>query len=399
MNTYKGRHIFWIVIGGMFFLFSSCNNYSVSEKQEESFLKYYAVDIEDNTGTVVIQTSDGGFAILSNYENIDGQKDMLLIITDEFGRQKGSPVTIGTARLDDHGYSMIRVDNGYLISGSSAVADSIKGYLANISNDGTTLWQRNYSGYQEMEFRDAALAQDGNLIMTGYIKNDPGDEETILFKTSAEGDSMWIRIYRWPGHDDVGEAIIEYQQRYHILTTSTDVSNTRQSWIRMLNTDTDGKGITSYRIEKEYLSGKDIAKNAAGNLYILGNTQDPESISRIFLAELEVEWDGTFTTLKDSASIPDLESLYGESFVTVGEDALAVGGWQVKQNDNDILFLLVGNEYQVQIRKTYGAKGFQASQNIISTNFDQGFALTGSVDLAGGRTSMLLKIDSEGELR
>ena len=59
------------------------------------------------------------------------------------------------------------------------------------------------------------------------------------------------------------------------------------------------------------------------------------------------------------------------------------------------------NEFQFQDLKlkTYGSKGHQASQNIIYTDDVGGFALTGSVDLAGGRTSMLLKIDSDGELR
>ncbi|MCK4854817.1 MAG: hypothetical protein KAT31_11155, partial [Bacteroidales bacterium] len=62
-------------------------------------------------------------------------------------------------------------------------------------------------------------------------------------------------------------------------------------------------------------------------------------------------------------------------------------------------FLKVDNEFEDKMLKTYGSKGYQASQNIIYTVDVGGFALTGSVDLADGRTSMLLKIDSDGELR
>ena len=59
MNKYIGRHIFGIVLGGMICFISACNNDSVSEKQAESFLKYYAASTENNFGTVVIQTSTG----------------------------------------------------------------------------------------------------------------------------------------------------------------------------------------------------------------------------------------------------------------------------------------------------------------------------------------------------
>jgi hypothetical protein len=400
MNTYKVRHIFWILIGGMICLISSCNNFSVSEKQAETFLKYYAVDIEHNTGTVVIQTSDGGYAILGNYENPSGQKDIFVIFTDEFGRQKSDDLIVIGTEGDDHGYSMIRLGDGYLISGTSHNATQKWGYLVNISSDGRILWERNYSGYQELEFRDAYLAPDGHIIITGYGKNDPGDREVIIFKTSAEGDSIWMRQTLLTGSNDVGEAIIEYQNRYHILTTSRNVTNTSQSHIRMLNTNTDGRGPTRLDIQEDYLSGKDIVKNASGRMFILGNIEDPVSrISEIYLAELVLTGDGgAITNLDNSEIIPYSESLHATSFAPVGEEGLAIGGWQSIQNDNDILFLLVDNDFQNPKPMTYGSKFHQASHSIIYT-FDQGYALTGSVDLGGGRTSMLLKLDSDGQLR
>jgi len=401
MNRNFGRHIAWFVIGGMICFISACNNDSVSEMQAESFLKYYAAGTDNSTGTEVIQTSDG-YVILGNFENASTQKDIFIIFTDEYGRQKtGDPIVIGTD-LNDHGYSMIKLtDGGYLITGTSFNATEKQGYLVNISSDGTVLWEQNYSGYNELEFRSVYPASDGHIIITGYSKRNPGDDtEAIIVKTSATGDLMWLRSYNYAGRNDVGEAIIEDQNRYHVLTTSTAVIDTRLSRIRILNTNTNGGAPTSYELPKNYYSGKDITLNTAGNLYILGNVQDPVSReSSIFLAELELTWNGSITSLKDSATISYQESLHAESFAPVEQSGLVIGGWQVKPNDIDILLLQVSNDLQFEMLNTYGTKGSQTSQNIIYTGDDRGFALTGSVDLAGGTISMLLKVGSDGELK
>jgi hypothetical protein len=406
MNRYFGIYIFWIVISGMICLVSACNNDAVSEKQSESFLKYYAAGSFDNTGTEVIQTSDG-YAIMGNFDVSTGI-DIFIIFTDKFGRQKtGEPYIIGTD-LNDHGHSMIRLTDGtYLISGSSFNAAQKMGYLVNVSSDGTVLWEQNYSeGYNELEFRSAYLASDGNIIITGYSKRTAEDKDTeaIIGKTSVTGDLRWLRTIGLEDRNDVGEAIIEAPNRYHILTTSTDVSNMLLSYIRMYNTNTDGRGETNCTIETPFISGKDMVQNTAGNLYILGNHRYPSSTwSKIFLAELDFMADGVITHLKDSAIIPYDVSLHAESFALTDQNELAIGGWQTKTNDNDILFMkvvVVGADIKLLKLNTYGTpKGSQTSENIIYTADDEGFALTGSVDLAGGRTSMLLKIDSEGELR
>jgi hypothetical protein len=404
MNRNFGRHIVWFVIGGMICFISACNNDSVSEEQAESFLKYYAAGNDVNTtGTVVIQISDG-YAIMGNFENVSGQQKIFVVFTDEFGRQKTSePIEIGTD-LNDHGYSMIRLGDGYLISGTSFNTTTTQkwGYLVNISSEGRILWEQNYSGYQELVFRDAALASDGHIIITGHSKRTTEDDtEAIIVKTSATGDLMWLRSYNYAGRDDVGEAIIEDQGRYHVITTSTAVSNIRLSRIRILNTNTNGGAPTSYELQKNYYSGKDITLNTAGNMYILGNVQDPVVAreSNIFLAELELTWNGSITSLKDSATISYQESLHAESFAPVEQIGLAIGGWQIKPNDNDILLLRVNNEFEFEMLIPYGTKGSQTAQNIIYTGDDGGFALTGSVDLAGGTTSMLLKVGADGELK
>ena len=403
MNKHIGRHIFGIVLGGMICFISACNNDSVSEKQAESFLKYFAVDTYDNTGTTVIQTTSDGYIIMGNIEGAPtGQKDMFVVFIDEFGRQTGDPLVIGTDD-DDHGYSMIRLeDGGYIIAGTSYNTTQREGYLVNISSDGQRIiWDDTFDDYQELEFRDVYEANDGNLIMTGCARVNQGDKEVIICKVTTQGELQWIKL--WPGfnRNDVGVAIIEYDELYHILITSAEVNNIQESLIRVLTTDTDGRAPTNLAISENYLSGKDLTFNLAGQIYILANKQDPASrLTNIYLAELELKETsgGKLMDTVKSAIIPFDNSLHAESFALVEQNNLAIGGSQGPPNDNLILFLLVDNGFEISMLNTFGSKGSQTSKSIIYSK-DQGYALTGSVDLAGGKTSMLLKTSSNGELK
>ena len=83
---------------------------------------------------------------------------------------------------------------------------------------------------------------------------------------------------------------------------------------------------------------------------------------------------------------------------TTESGQLAICGWESIQNDYNIYFALVDNTFQITHRQTFGSKGYQAAHSVYFTN-DDGFSLTGSVDLGGGRTSMLLKLNGEGELQ
>ena len=405
MKRYRIGHIMATILGGMILLASACNNQSVSDQQAVSFLKYYAAGVDDNTGTKVIETSDG-YAILGNFSNVAGDKDIFVVFTDAFGRQRTAEIeTIGT-NLNDHGHHMIRLEGGgYLICGTSYTSDYRRGYLVNISNDGDVLWERNYGGYQELEFRHAALASDGNIIITGYSRENTGDlTGAIIYKVEPDGDSLWCKTYPLDRSNVVGEAIMEVEEgvsiRYLVLTTIRDEMDIRDSQIYMLNTNTRGAAQTSELIQEELLSGTDMVRTTAGRIFILGNKEDNVSReSSIFLGELELTTNGLITVLTNSSILTAPESQHASSFAPVEESGLAIGGWEVKPNDNDILFLQVDTDFNVGMRKTFGTKGHQSSQSIIYTSSDRGYALTGTVDLGGGRTSMLLKIDAEGELK
>ena len=395
--------ISWIIASILFFICFSCNNYSVSEKQAQSFLKYYAIDIEDNGGVGVIQNLDGGYVILANYiqqQAIGSDKDILLIFCDEYGRMSSdSPVHIGTEGYD-RGNSIIKVSDGFIIAGSSLIGSQKSGYLSKIGNNGQQIWQETYGGYQEMEFNEVIEHQDYGYIMTGYIMKDNKEKEVILFKTNDDGKEEWVREIGYDGFNDAGESLEKYQDRLLIIGTTSPLSSSDTSDILILNTNPDGRGVFALRIEgDDDLSGKEIILNPDGDLIIMGNEQNSLSgVSRIYLARLNLIGSNLEQVEIDAYGyLEDINSVWGNDLEITESGGMAICGWESSQNDINIYFSNVDDNFQVTSRQTFGSKGYQAANGLYYTN-DEGYSLTGSVDLGGGRATMLLKLNTEGIL-
>lgn len=397
------KTVSWIIKGIIFFICLSCNNYSVSEKQIESFLKYYAIDIENTEGVEVIQNLDGGYVILANYSQeatLETDRDILIIYCDEFGRMSSnSPLQIGTNGFDQ-GNSIIRSGDGFIIAGSSLIGTQKLGYLSKIGNNGQQIWQQTYGGYKEMEFNAVIQHQDGGYIMTGYFMNENDEKEIILYKTDSNGDSLWVREMGYTGFNNIGESLERYQDRLLIIGTNTPLNPSEHSNMLILNTNLEGRGIFALWITgEEDLIGEEIVLDPDGDLYIMGNEHNSLGDSRIYLARLQLIGDNLEEVELDYYKyLEDVNSVWGEDLESTEPGSMAICGWESSQNDINIYFINVDNNFQVTNRQTYGSKGYQATQGLYYTN-DEGYSLTGSVDLGGGRTSILLKLDREGKLQ
>jgi len=402
--------ILLVVTGSVLVTCNSCNNYSISEKQAESFLKYFPISINDNQGYDVIQTINGGYVIMANFSNpsITGSdQDIPIIVCDEFGRQESiSPILVGTSG-SDWGYNMTNVDDGYLIAGSSSLSGSSEGLLIKLGISGQLLWQKNYNYFEDMEFRHATHSlEDGSYIVTGSMRdtNSIDNDEVILFKVTPNGDSTWFRRLTYYGdYDDQGESVVEYLGRILIICTSSpnNLASIDHNIIRVLNTDPLGRPSYELPIHSDQdLSGLKILRNPSGKLYILGNEYNAfNKSSRIYLAHIELSGGGNeIVTIAKSTYLDDGGSAEAFDLIPYGITALAFCGTKFAQNDYNIFFGMVNDNLELTLSKSFGSKGYQ-SANGLSVTGDEGFALTGTVDLGGGRTSMLLKLDSDGELR
>ncbi len=387
------------------FMVFSCNDYSLSENQRDRFVKYYpTAHFYWGEGFDLVQTSDGGYLIAGNTytgDETNFQREIMIIRTDEYGQEiTGSPVLSGTSG-DDYGYDMIMVKNGFIIAGSIILNGKTSGYLVRFDNDRQFVWDATFSNHQEQEFHKITACSEGGFVLTGYLKETSGDKQVCLVKINPDGNLLWEREIGFAGSDDIGESVIEYQNRFIITGTTIPLNqSTENSRLLVFNTNEDGKGATQLRLTGDNdLSGKDIVLTGDGEILIMGTGENIVSgLSELFFAKIKLEGAGNeIITLLNSGIISYPESLYGESMIVSGNNTFAICGWEQKQNDRDILLVLINNDLQLNSAITFGDAGNQASHGISNTN-DGGYILTGGVDLAGSTITALIKVGVDGKL-
>ncbi|MBN2537858.1 hypothetical protein JXB37_06240, partial [candidate division WOR-3 bacterium] len=139
----------------------------------------------DEAATVV-QTQDGGFAIICNTESLDDET--WLIRTDSLGdtlwtRTYGSP-------SDDFARSLLQSEDGcYIITGFTQFGPGgANAWLVKIDPAGDTVWTRTFGGSSWDWGHSAAQTQDGGYVVTGFTHSyGAGGSDVWLIKTDSLG--------------------------------------------------------------------------------------------------------------------------------------------------------------------------------------------------------------------
>ena len=144
---------------------------------------------EDDYGTSVQQTIDGGYIITGSIESFgNGGNDVYLIKTDENGDSLWTKTFGGTE--DDYGTSVQQTnDGGYIISGitfTPGIGSRI--YLLKTNENGIELWNKTIgqSGYDYSYSVQQTI--DGGYIIIGETYSGIGNQDVYLIKTDENGD-------------------------------------------------------------------------------------------------------------------------------------------------------------------------------------------------------------------
>jgi pimeloyl-ACP methyl ester carboxylesterase/predicted secreted protein len=150
----------------------------------------------DDEGRVVIQTSDGGYAMTGHTTSYGaGDFDAWLIKIDADGNMEWN-MTYGGTGDEDLDNLLQTDDEGYLFAGqtNSFGAGGIDGWLVKTDASGNMLWNKTYGSTGIDITYTIAVSGDGGYVLTGFT-NSFGGYKIYFVKTDEDGNMLWNKTY------------------------------------------------------------------------------------------------------------------------------------------------------------------------------------------------------------
>lgn len=152
----------------------------------------------------VIQTSDGGYAIIgftTPYGAIN--QDLLLVKTDSIGNEEWSKVFGGEG--NEHGSSVIQTsDGGYALAGSTSSHGAINGdfWLVKTDPSGNAEWNNTFGGRGNDHAYSIIQTSEGGYALAGFTgSHGAGNQDFWLVKTDSSGNEEWSKTFGGMGFE------------------------------------------------------------------------------------------------------------------------------------------------------------------------------------------------------
>lgn len=225
--------------------------------------------INEDSGSSVCQTSDGGYIIAGT----TFYADVLLIKTDEYGND------IWTKKYCDNVYSrgcsvQQTIDCGYIIAG--VMETDLRSYdalLIKTDSDGNETWIKTYGGVDGDGSEFVQQTFDGGYILTGNTYSyGAGSSDILLVKTDSNGEQTWLRTYG--GSDlDFGFNVQQTTDSCFIIVGQTMSYGEGGADIWLIKTDSNGTKLwdkTYGSTEGDY--GYSVCQTQDGGYIITGTS-------------------------------------------------------------------------------------------------------------------------------
>ena len=154
----------------------------------------------DEEGHAVVQTSDGGFAVVGRSTSFSKDwGDFWVLKTDKMGTPQWE-MTYG-GPYDDRPYGLIQTsDGGYLLTGHSQSFGErprdTNAWLLKLDRQGNVLWQISYGNRKMNEAFRAVETRDGGYAVVGISDPDyMASPDLWIFKIDRAGNLKWSKTY------------------------------------------------------------------------------------------------------------------------------------------------------------------------------------------------------------
>jgi hypothetical protein len=233
----------------------------------------------------VIETSDGGFAIVGNTASFGaGGNDFWLVKTDEYGNMQWSRTYGGQEQ--EIPYSLVETsDNGFAIAGKTA-SFSVDGnadcWLIKVDSYGNMEWNQTFGGEKNDSAESLVQRSDGGFALVGvtesFVAGGSDWTNCLLIKTDDSGNMEWYKTFGGK-YSDWGHSIISTFDGGFAIVGQTESFgfgplasvNTYDFWL--IKTDSDGniEWSRTYGGEENDIANS-VIQTLDGGYAIVGNT-------------------------------------------------------------------------------------------------------------------------------
>jgi len=394
ITVYEGEKIYnWNTLNANPFVPHQADSIHVTEDYLQ-WMQHYG-DTEEDAAWSIIQTVDGGFALVGT----TGHKlyyEALLIKTNDQG-------TVQWTKTYNFSYAreiIQTTDGGYALAGTWN--DELEFYsdawLVKTDQNGEVQWIQIY----DMVYKDIAESviqtSDGGFVLGGYSAGKGSDWDAWLLKFDANGNKEWIKVYGGSSYDHLFEVIPTSDGCYAFVGDTTS-AGTGYNDVWLVKTDVNGKIMWNQTfggsgIDRAY----SVIQLADNGFVLVGATTSygaGDSDAWILKTDAEgiLQWNHTYGgTFHDSAysGIPTTDG----GFLIAG-NTKAIG--DRPREDLDLWMVKINASGGQQWDQTYGGEQDDEAWSVIQT-IDGGFALAGRTRSyeAIGWDAWLVKTDPRG---
>jgi hypothetical protein len=350
---------------------------------EASYLKWSHVYIEPEEEWThsLIATSDGGYAIAGQTESFGaGDADFWLVKTDSAGNVEWNRTYGGTE--GDFAHDLVETsDGGYALVGStSSFGLHSAVFLVKTDEAGYMEWNKTYDEGADIQGGESLVATpDGGYMLAGYMRKTFDDDtyDFWLIKTDASGNMEWNKTYGGTKKDVARSLVATSDGGYAIAGDTKSFGRYIDFWL--IKTDSSGNvewNRTYGGTDTEHV--RSLIVTSDGGFALAGDTHSFDAgYGDFWLVKTDssgnMEWNQIYGT-KDIENAHSLAETLDGGYVIVGETRIfSMRGsdcWLVKTDE-------LGNmEWNQIYRETSGEKEGCIGSSVVATP-DGGFAVAG----------------------
>jgi hypothetical protein len=262
---------------------------------EESWHNNFPMSMTNLYGTVVHQTTDGGYIIVGSVggswlwdvqvTKADANGD--LVWQKSFGKSDGP----------DHGRDILQTsDGGYIVLGSTSTygQGSYDLWLIKLTTDGIEQWNKTIGG-TTFEYPNSITKADDGYVIVGTTDAIDGMGDVWVVKTDETGDVSWQKTFGNSNFTEDATCVKTVSNGYIILGNFYDMNGTESLWV--LRLDTQGTVTWDRQISaSDTVHGASITTTTEGGYFITGTLYDNINyVSDAYLLKLNtqgaIQWD------------------------------------------------------------------------------------------------------------